>query len=183
MLISLRGTSGSGKSTVVFTLMKNYFTEKIMGEDGKLEGYRIHVPSLEKPVYAVGRYETPCGGCDSVPTQAEIVRRVEKYRQAGGHVIFEGLLASGGYGTVGALSEKYPDEYIFATLDTPYDVCVARVLSRRAAAGNDKPFNEKNTKSKFDSTRNVMRRVLAEGRKAVWIDHTRAVEQVLELME
>ena len=40
---------------------------------------------------------------------------------------------------------------IFAFLDTPWQVCLERVLGRRAAAGNTKPFDaEKNMRSAYE---------------------------------
>lgn len=183
MIISLRGTSGSGKSTVVYTLFDRYGKQEVLGTTGKVEGYRIDLPYTDKPLYVVGRYTTACGGCDTVKTQQEIVDRTVRYHKLGGHVLLEGLLMSGGLGTVGTLAELYPDEHVFATLDTPFETCLDRVIKRRAKAGNDKPLNPTNTKSKFDSTRNVMKKVLAAGKKAVWIDHTRATDAVEDLLK
>ena len=182
MIVSLRGCSGAGKSTVATTIMAQYPTETIYTEQGKIEGYKVDI-GKQFPLYIAGKYDTPCGGCDSIKTLQEVVDRVKKYYNAGGNVLFESLLASGGYGTVGKLSEEIPD-YIFATLDTPLDVCLERVKQRRAAKGNFEPLDPTNTKSKFDSTRNVMKRMLADPtKKAVWIDHTDAVNQVLELFK
>lgn len=183
MIVTLRGASGAGKSTVVYSLMKAYPPVILNGDDGKIEAYRLHIPQLKKPLVILGRYTSPAGGCDTINKQAEICRRMIKYHEEGYHVLAEGLLMSGGYGQVGAVSEQIP-EYTFATLDTPLEVCLERVKQRRAAKGNFEPLNPTNTKSKFDSTRNVMKRMQADPtKKAVWIDHTDAVNQVLELFK
>ena len=180
MIVTLRGCSGAGKSTVAYTLMKTYPTMTVLGEDGKIEGYMVAIPG-EKPLVILGRYTTPAGGCDTINQQAEICRRMLKHHAADRHVLAEGLLMSGGYGQVGAVSEQVKD-YTFATLDTPLDVCLERVKQRRAAKGNNEPLNPKNTESKFGSTRNVMKKMLADPtKKAVWIDHTNAVAEVLGL--
>lgn len=185
MIVTLRGCSGAGKSTVVTTIMGLYPTTPIMDDVGKKPiGYRVDVPDLSgnKPLFIVGRYTTACGGCDTVKTQQDIVDLAKRFH-ADGHVLLEGLLLSGGYGTVGRLSEDVSD-YVFATLDTPLEVALERVKQRRLAAGNDKPLDPTNTKSKFDSTRNVMKKMLADPtKKTVWIDHTNAVEQVLGLFK
>lgn len=184
MIVTLRGCSGAGKSTVVYTLMNTYPTTILNGDDGKIEAYRLDIPQLNKPLVVIGRYTTPAGGCDTINKQAEICRRIRKYHNEQNHVLAEGLLMSGGYGQVGAVSEEFPGQYIFATLDTPLDVCLERVKQRRAAKGNYEPLDPTNTKSKFDSTRNVMKRMLADPTKqAVWIDHTDAVNQVLGLFK
>ena len=181
MIVSLRGCSGAGKSTVATSIMNTFPTQTILDASNKIYGYKVDIPNKQYPVFIIGKYNTPCGGCDSISTQQEIVDRVTACYNQGGNVLFESLLASGGYGTVGKLSEDIP-EYTFATLDTPLDVCLERVKQRRAAKGNHEPLNPKNTESKFGSTRNVMKKMLADPtKKAVWIDHTNAVAEVLGL--
>jgi hypothetical protein len=54
-------------------------------------------------------------------------------------VVFEGLLLSTFYGGIGKLMETWDSMAMF--LDTPLQVCIARVKARRAAAGNFRPFN------------------------------------------
>lgn len=179
MIISLRGCSGAGKSTVAFEIMKRWPFKELLDGTGKIMGYQGDI-GLDKPLLIVGKYKTQCGGCDSIHTQQEIYDRVIEYAKQG-HVLFEGLLLSGGYGKVGSLSEVLPD-FVFATLDTPLDVCLDRVRQRRLKAGNEKPLNTKNTESKFKSTRQVHTRMTAEGKRAVWIDHTNAMESVLALL-
>ena len=83
MIINIRGTSGSGKSTVVYELMEE-FGESQMKFKGKTEAHCIQTKWGK--VYAIGRYETACGGCDGVPTQDEVCRLVRKYSKKG-HVI------------------------------------------------------------------------------------------------
>lgn len=179
MIVSLRGCSGAGKSTVAFEIMKRWPFEELLDEKGKIRGYKGDI-GLSQPLLIVGKYKTQCGGCDSIHTQQEIYDRVVEYATQG-HVLFEGLLLSGGYGKVGSLSEVLPD-FVFATLDTPLDLCLERVRQRRAAKNNFTPLNPKNTVSKFESTRQVHRRMTVEGKRAVWINHTNAVEEVLSLL-
>ena len=69
---------------------------------------------------------------------------------------------------------------IFAFLDTPWDVCLQRVLSRRAEAGNDKPFDpDKTMRSAYEQCRRSAELLTEAGGYDVrWLDHTRAVAEV-----
>jgi hypothetical protein len=100
MLINLRGTSGSGKSTIVRNLMTQCGCKPIHGALG------LHLPEayllmLPHPVYVIGPYTTPCGGCDRILPFALVPRLIKQYSQRG-HVILEGLLMSTCYGEIGS---------------------------------------------------------------------------------
>lgn len=181
MIISLRGTHGSGKSTVVKTLLTRYNATEIPGLK-KPDGYWFNTPWLVKPVYVVGSYKTACGGCDSIQPYALIWPRVEDYATKG-HVLFEGALVSSSYGNIGRASEQFGDEMVFAFMTTPLDVCLARIAARRKAKGNDKPVDPRNTASKL---RNVEKSIDIirdrEKRRTVMIDYRKPVSQILGLL-
>ncbi len=180
-IVSLRGTSGSGKSTVVFDLMKRYpFKGVDLDAKGRPEGYSMALPNGE-PLFIVGRYDTQCGGCDGVHPYEEIFKRIERY-QAKGHVLFEGLIVSSSYGNIGRATEKWGNRVTFAFLDTPLDVCLVRVKSRRALKGNDKPLNPLNTATKHANVATHVDKIRDEfHRQTTWIRHTHAVKDVLAL--
>ena len=89
MIIQIRGTSGSGKSTVV---------KKIMQARPYLEPHYIEKRKrplfyLGKGLLILGHYEIACGGCDtigSVPQIFEVLKTLPPYK----HLIMEGLLLS-----------------------------------------------------------------------------------------
>jgi hypothetical protein len=139
MLINVRGTSGAGKTTVVRALMASCPHKPIYGALGLRlpEAYKLTLPH---PVFVIGPYLTPCGGCDRIVPFALIPQLIEKYAQQG-HVLFEGMLLSTCFGVIGQLMETRDSVVMF--LDTPLDVCIARVQARRRAAGNFRPFNPK----------------------------------------
>jgi predicted kinase len=158
--VNVRGTSGSGKSTLVRAFMGDARVAHTNAE-GKIEGY------VSGGVYVVGKYETPCGGCDAVPTQDEVGRRVRQARERGYHVLFEGLLISGLFG------ERYRDlatacaPFLFAYLDTPLEVCLERVQARRAARGDTRPFNPHNTILKYHDVLRTRRKIEDAGFQTV----------------
>lgn len=183
MIINIRGTHGSGKSTVVRELLEEYAAEPDPGaKPNKPFGYQFSVPGLEQPVYAVGSYVQACGGCDGIQPYSDIWPRVERY--AGwGHVIFEGALISTNYGTIGKASEKYGDGFVFAFLDTPLDVCLERIKSRRAAKGNLKPLDPYQTTWKHKGILSLYDRFRTErGRRTVLVPYTQPVATILDLL-
>lgn len=187
VICNLRGTSGSGKSTVAFTLLKNYPNEELKGSDGKVKGYRVDASEagVKAPIYIIGRYTTACGGLDTVPTQLDAAERCVKAWQSGGHVLAEGLLASAA-GPKGALTAGIQETgaAVFAILDTPFELCVERVLGRRAARGDERPFNPKNTNDKYTQTHSTAKALRAAGGYDVRdIRHTHAFKDVLAIFQ
>lgn len=183
-IVNLRGTSGSGKSTVAFTMMKNLPTEPLNGSDGKVKGYRVDASSegIEAPIYIIGKYTTACGGLDTVNTQLDAAERSVKAWELGGHVLCEGLLCSAA-GPKGALTIGIhaTGEAVFAILDTPVEVCLDRVRARRLARGDERPLNEKNTRDKYTQTHSTAKALHALDYDVRAIDHTNAYQEVLEI--
>lgn len=182
MLINVRGTSGSGKSTVVFELMKRYKTTPLdLDAKERPSNYQIDLPNGEK-LFVIGRYSTQCGGCDGIGDNLEVMRRAEHYAKRG-HVLFEGLLLSSTYGALGAWSEQYKKRMVFAFLDTPLETCLERVNARRRKRGVMEPVNPLNTTSKWNNCRGCARNIENNyGRTVVWLNHKQPVKQVLKLM-
>lgn len=183
VIVNLRGTSGSGKSTVAFTMLKNHPTEDIIGKDGKIKGYIVDAKSsgISKPIYVMGKYTTACGGADQIPTQQEAADRCVCYVEHG-HVFIEGLLASAA-GPSGALTKAIQEtgKAKFLILDTPVEVCLERVRIRRLAKGNEKPLNEKNTRDKWTQTRSTAKALYNLGYDVRPVDHQQAYEEVMNV--
>lgn len=160
MLIQIRGTSGSGKSFIVNKLMNKYKFKPIC-EKGEIMGYLCKDLNL----FIVGRYTTACGGCDSVPTQDEICRRIKIGLKKGYNVLFEGLICS-------HIAERYAKLYkdcikrgisvTYVFLDTPLEKCRQNINKRRAKAGKP-PVTAKNTEKDYISTHRSRENMLNMG--------------------
>jgi hypothetical protein len=97
---------------------------------------------------------------------------VEEYARGKNIVFFEGLITGKTYGALGALSDKQKRHWIYAFMDTPFDVCVARVNQRRCAKGNFAPFDPERTMwPTFKACASVARRAEAAGHPVVWVNH------------
>lgn len=203
MVINLRGTSGSGKTTVVRGIMAKGDVIPLGGTAKKPEAYAIQLLGRERPVYAIGSYENTCGGCDAVSpgTQDEICRRIRHYA-ALGDVLVEGLLMSHLFSRYAMLDRELHAkgiQYIWAFLDTPLDVCLQRVEARReerrlakTVVPEFKPLNPKNTTDRWHAMSRVHAKCLGAREKdwkdvkgyrpapldARWMEHQHAVDEV-----
>jgi hypothetical protein len=186
-VINLRGTSGAGKSTVVHRLLSKWPSEVVetIGPRGKPLVYRVTIPG-RRPLFVFGSYKNQCGGCDTISNIAEVLPQLLRRYAPQGDILYEGLLLSGMYGVVGAelaaLEREGKVRVVFATLDTPLDVCLERVHQRRAARGNTKPLNPSNTEAKYRAVWSSHRSIEQRGHTCVVIDHRRAFTQVMSLL-
>jgi hypothetical protein len=159
---------------VVRQWLQNYPTQPLYGLFGTRtpEAYECAVPGIEHPLFVIGPYETPCGGCDAIQPYGLILDLLRKYA-AQGHVLFEGLLIGDSYGSVGALLDQLPGEGVSSAvirLNTPLDECLERVQKRRAERGDSRPLNPKHTIAHFERSLNSRRAFEAAGTRAVWLD-------------
>ncbi len=147
MIVQLRGTSGSGKSTAMKRIVETMGDWQAEFRTGRKKPLFYRSCSDWPETVVLGHYESPCGGCDTVGSAAavyELVRDVRgKFPAA--HVLCEGLLLSEDAKWTGILKGDGEDiRCVFLT--TPVDRCLAQIRNRRAAAGNDKPLSEDNTR-------------------------------------
>lgn len=191
MLIRLNGTHGSGKSTVAVKIMKMFSTTAIFADgDTKLKkplGYEVELP--DNMLWIVGPYKSACGGCDAIQPFSDIWPRVEMGTRSGYHVLFEGALLSTVYGSIGAEMEKLdPDHVVWAFLDTPLEVCRARVNARRAARGAGPLADFKNVDSKHATIARLADKLrmgdvgIIGGQNTATIRHKKPVTDVLNLL-
>jgi len=187
VILSLRGTSGSGKTTVARKFLTDYPTKTLPdpNKPKKHWGYQVDLSTegITQPLYVIGSYQNTCGGTDGISTQEEIAERALAAHPRG-HVLLEGLLLSKvGPGAITTQMLKPTGSYVAAILDTPLATCLQRVQDRRNARGEDKPFNPKNTisahKSTYDACVNLHK---VGGVKIITIDHTDAFNETLEVI-
>lgn len=177
-ILRVSGTFGSGKSTVAREFLKRYPYVEMRTSAGKLMGYKIDA-GLAAPIFLLGSYSNQCGGCDRIPTQAEIAELILK-AHALGHVLYEGALISAS-GLTGAVTRAvHPtgcDVYMFLT--TPEELCIERVKGRRAQAGNDKEFDPINLVFKFRSVWKCYHNLKSENYDVRLLNHEEGTHDIL----
>lgn len=176
-IIKLHGCSGAGKTTVARALMAGADTVHVVTPHGttKPEAYVCLIPDVAEEVAILGPYQNNCGGMDNYPSDAaSIIRLIEAYHDYC-HVVFEGLLLSTYYGTVGKHCEKYGDDFIMAFMDTPIVVCLDRINRRRHQQGSTNKFNPQNTIDKWETIRRLRDKAKQNGRRVIDIKHEDAI--------
>lgn len=188
-IVNLRGTSGSGKSTVVHTLLSRYAPEVDVVQHFGAKGnrplvYRVPI-SQTRRLFVIGPYASQCGGCDAITDYKNVLPPLLREYASRGDVLFEGLLISGGYGSVGRCLgelEGARNRVVFALLDTPLELCLERIAGRRAARGVHEPLNPKNTEQKFKAAHSSQRKIAEEyGHECVMINHRQPYKEVMSL--
>jgi thymidylate kinase len=117
-----------------------------------------------------------------VRTQDEVCRRVRLFSQEYPRVMLEGILVAHTYSRYLALAQELRD-YTFLFLDTPLEVCIARVKARRLDRGNTKPLDPRNVIRDHERVHNVLPGAFREaGLRVVTLDWQNATGQALEVI-
>ena len=183
-IIQIRGTHGSGKSTAVRALMREFGPAKpIWTPDGQTAGWKPIGYQLDG-MRAVGSYENECGGCDTIAKQDDITERVSTWARFG-DVVFEGILASKTHERYAELARAHVRRggiYVFAYLTTPLDVCLKRVAERRHRRGEMKPLNPENVITGYKAVLGTKAKAAAAGLTVVEIDWQNAENGIISLV-
>lgn len=156
----IRGTHGSGKSSVVKWFIKKYGPKFVNSEKMHLCYYQID----ELHLRIVGKYVSQCGGADTVKRVEYVQRFVVACVRRGWNVMVEGILISHTFARWDQVAHKLGC-YRFVHLNPDVETCVARVLHRRKLAGNDKPFDDKNVRKDHAQISRVMQKLEDSGHK------------------
>lgn len=154
-VIKLGGCNGSGKTSVArglldaMTKQKRHEYQLKSGKTGVF--YRGRYDFTGVDVYVLGKYDNVCGGMDTISDKEDRFSMVQDLSESNPKAIvfFEGLITGKTFGALGDLSVAHQAlniPWLYAFMDTPFDVCVDRVLMRRARAGKaDEPFDPERT--------------------------------------
>ncbi len=171
MIINIRGTSGSGKTWAMREIKR-----RIVGDHRWSEYY---IPGRNKPaayyyrvtedelIIVLGHYESNCGGCDNVGSAPDVYNLIDHIESHDDlfkpvkqfTILCEGLLLSEDVKWTTKLAERHKVVCLF--LNTPIEQCINQVLSRRRAAGNEKPLNENNTRKRVAVIERAERKLVA----------------------
>lgn len=183
-VLDIRGTHGSGKSYIPLQLLKMYPQEEWIGQpltyEGKAQILGYYIRALNLTI--IGRYESACGGCDGIHTQAEIKERVA-VASLTGHVLLEGILVAHTFGPWEEYSRPWAENWKFLFLDTPLLRCIDNVNARRAEAGKDVLADPKNIVRDHARIWALKPKFEAAGRDARWVHHETSVADVLEALK
>ena len=191
MIIKIGGTNGSGKTTLMREVLSRWKFTPVPHEEGR-EKIREYVATEDVPapftkIVVLGDYRNVCGGMDTVTDKfvvREMVRRYSRARKT--LVFFEGLITGKTYGELGAYSdEKNAVPWLYAFMDTPFEVCVSRVLARRRERGAEVAFDpERTMRPTYNACASTARRAREAGHAVYMVNHTdtpkKAVNRLLK---
>ncbi len=180
MILSLRGPSGSGKTHTIYELLHKYDPIPHMkphfskGTPRQPRAWQIG------NLYVIGRYSgAPCSGADGLYPLKDVVLPLVQHYAKLGHVIVEGLVLSSAVSLWTDIAEEFPGEVTLAFMDTPAEKCIAQVYHRNGG----KQINEKQLTSHHGTITRQRQRFADMGITTVLIDHTKAYEQVFNLLK
>jgi hypothetical protein len=135
-------------------------------------------------LFVLGDYRGQCGGCDTIQPYDHILPLISwvMERQEPSLLVYEGLLISHSIGRIGELVKPYGARHVMGFLDTPLDVCLERVRSRRLERGQLAPLNPENTTKDHNAVHRCRLRAEQQGFTVRTIDHTSAISQSLEIL-
>tara|TARA_R110000824_G_scaffold161996_3_gene337572 strand:+ start:4238 stop:4852 length:615 start_codon:yes stop_codon:yes gene_type:complete len=194
MIINIRGTSGSGKSTIVTQLMKRYTVKQAIFTEGRKQplGYKLDKSDITRrqtgvslqPMFVIGHYESPCGGCDTISSsgsQDKIWELIRDYHTQKYHVLFEGaIIGDDRNRTNQAHLDGLP--LLLIELDVSLEECLKSIQIRRAARGVTKLVNPHNTTKRFKRIHSRMKKFKTFGIDVRVLNREEAFKQCLDAL-
>lgn len=181
MIIAVRGTHGSGKSTLVRTVLRSYEQRTPVVEPRRRQpvAYDCTSPGMQRLV-VVGPYEAEeAGGCDSL-SRAETIYGLVEHNAGVANVLYEGITAQHSTGRLIALHDL-DHRVVVIQLTTDRDTCVASVMARRAARGQG-AFNMDNVTREMRSCETSMARLVDAGVEVELHDRASGLARVMALL-
>lgn len=197
--INIRGTGGSGKSTLVKRVTELYphhaniiekgrkramatchwFAEE---DEGKLPPDSFRPPGLFVP----GHYETACGGCDTVKTVDKVYEMVRAATLGDeNNAMYEGIMVMDDVTRAVQFDQdlkKKGRRLVVISLTTSIEECLEGIRARKEARGDPKPLNEKNTRERMKRQVNSLHRLKQAGVELRKLSRDDAFIQIRELL-
>ena len=171
-LVNLRGTNGSGKSSVPFSFINS--DEKAFELTYEING-KNKVLATVCPTYSwlfLGSYRTKCGGLDAFGGNEQTADTLKMVWELPFNILMEGVISSTIYSTYSNLFKNLNSDnsrrVIIATLLPPVEICLKRIQLRNGG----KPINEELVKGKYETMLRNHEKFLADGFECLKLDNS-----------
>jgi energy-coupling factor transporter ATP-binding protein EcfA2 len=187
MIVNVRGTHGSGKSTLVREVMSLYPDRQEVRKAIRRRplGYILWRPERYEDfpaVFVPGHYETPCGGCDTITVVNDAYHVIGEHASLGYDVLFEGILAQHSGPQLRKLNERFPGKLRVVVIDISDEEAIAAVQSRRAEAGKEPLENTDNIVKENRGARKSVEKMQELGIPVWLLSRADALGKVKELL-
>jgi len=132
-IIQLVGPNGAGKSYIARRVLELAPFQPYLGNQDRPYGYLVSPPGL-RPVFLVGNYSQPTGGCDQIKPVERAYDQVRAAVAKGWRVIFEGAFVMN-HTRGPELFAELGCPWQVLLLTTPLATCFEAVAARREARG------------------------------------------------
>lgn len=174
LLVNIRGCNGAGKSTVPLAMFHDdpATFEVVWRYNGRNKV--VATVSPKHQFIAIGRYQTKCGGLDSIKSTQETRDALEVLWDCHFHILMEGVVSSTVRGAYLTMFQEIPPHHsvqrhvIIFNIIPPLDMCLQRIYQRN---GN-KPINEKLLENKYKTIQRNHPHFLAAGLTSVVVDNS-----------
>lgn len=190
MVIQIRGTSGAGKSTLVQRLLREHAGECVEESFSADDGAEVKLPvwRCEGDLCVIGRYANltgvsrGLGGAVVDGATGEAI--VADYARRHAHLVWENYRGSTELPQGPALERARELGLVWATLDTPVEECLARIVRRRSEreANVDAPLNEAAIRAHHREVAALGESAARSGIRCVSLAHEHAYEQLHALL-
>lgn len=179
MIVNIRGTSGSGKSTVMKEIMNRMGDWQAIYRDGRKKPLYYYSMGDWPNTVILGHYESPCGGCDTIgaaPSIYDLIKEVQVDRP-NSIVLCEGLILS----EDSRWFSQLPDLRVFF-LTTPLKTCLNQIQKRRAQVGNHNVLKPENTANRVSTIERSRLKLMELGVKCRRCPAKQCPDLILELI-
>jgi len=180
LIFNIRGTSGSGKTTIVRQIIDNYDIKPVLGMVP--EGKKERIISYKSPLLTIlGSYVNVCGGCDTFSWKGAanyIEEEARRISGMGSNVLLEGLVQTAGRKRWEGVNQDHPVMWVF--IDTPLEVCIERVLKRNG--GREGKRNWENLRGTYADCLDQLEHVKKLGLNYAVLDHNNAYAQMVQIL-
>lgn len=147
-VINLKGTHGSGRTTLAMQMIELDSGHELVTIPGHMKPMAIYCPGFNFLI--VGRYlpGRKCGGCDALDSSATMKHVLTVLWRKQPHILFEGIIAASikvpFLEFLTGKTTEFPRRVSFCFLDTPLEVCLKRISKRNGG----KTFDQRIVSSK-----------------------------------
>ena len=181
MIVNIAGTSGSGKSHLMRSVLAKAKKCTPVFDGTKVRGYELVFRGIKGKAYVLGAYDVPTGGCDTSGSAIEIFEMLPSIIPAYTHVLYEGLFVMN-MSRAPQLAEEYGRDMCVIQLTTPLATCLTSVNARRAERGAGVLADTKNTQDNYRRATNYCLKMRDAGARVIRTAREDALEKILEVL-